>query len=59
MSEILTNTKMHNRNNERMGNEKHTYQVLLYIDWFFESVSSSLVISNLFKKSLLGVDSKL
>lgn len=38
VGEILTNTELYNRNNERMGNEKHTYPVLLDADWGSEGV---------------------
>lgn len=38
VGEILTNTELYNRNNERMGNEKHTYPVLLDADWCSEGV---------------------
>lgn len=38
VGEILTNTELYNRNNERIGNEKHTYPVLLDADWCSEGV---------------------
>ncbi|KAF9609520.1 hypothetical protein IFM89_016881 [Coptis chinensis] len=38
VGEILTNTELYNRNDERTGTEKHTYPVLLDADWGSEGV---------------------